>query len=65
MAGLKALPEFKALEAVAAALAPLNPEGRRKVIEAVHALMEISAGSRQGQDAGASGKPPRSKKRRR
>lgn len=49
------LPEFKALEAVCAALAPLDPEGRRKVIEAVHALMRISAGS-QGGDA-PRGKP--------
>ncbi|MBI3551444.1 MAG: hypothetical protein HY077_02900 [Elusimicrobia bacterium] len=44
MADLKKLPEFKALEAVYAALLPLKPEGRRKVIEAIHTLIEISPG---------------------
>ena len=43
---LRALPEFKALQAVHTALIPLSPEGRRKVVEAVHALLEISAGKR-------------------
>lgn len=58
-AKLRALPEFKALEAVYGALTPLNPEGRRKVIEAVHVLLEISAGdSRQGRPS------PRPRKRR-
>lgn len=38
------LPEFKALRAAYAALKPLNPEARRKVIEALHALMTISPG---------------------
>lgn len=37
-------PELKALTAVYAALEPLKPEPRRKVIEAVHTLLEISAG---------------------
>jgi hypothetical protein len=46
---LKKLPEFTALEGVYAALRPLTPEGRRKVIEAIHALLPISAG-RQGAD---------------
>jgi len=46
---LKKLPEFKALEGVYAALLPLSPEGRRKVIEAIHALIPISAGH-QGAD---------------
>lgn len=59
-AALRKLPEFKALEAVYAALSPLNPEGRRKVIEAVHALLKISAG-RAGEDKGR----PRPKKSRR
>jgi hypothetical protein len=49
MAHAKVLPEFKALETVLYALAPLKPEGRRKVIEAVHSLIEISTGTR-GQD---------------
>lgn len=39
-----------ALEKVIAALAPLDPETRRQVIEATHTLVEISAGRRQGQD---------------
>jgi hypothetical protein len=43
---LRKLPEFKALEAVYRALTPLDPEGRRKVIEAIHALLEISPGAR-------------------
>ncbi len=63
MANLRILPEFKAVEAVLAALTPLKPEGRRKVIEAVHALIEISVGTR-GQDISSKSKP-RSKKRRR
>ena len=40
-----------ALEKVLAALAPLDPETRRQVIEATHTLIEISAGRRQGRDA--------------
>lgn len=43
---LRRMPEFRALQQVCAALLPLEPEGRRKVIEAVHALMKISAGVR-------------------
>ncbi len=39
------LPEFKALAAVLTAMAPLKPEGRRKVVEALHALLEISPGN--------------------
>ncbi len=41
---LRKMPEFTALQQVCAALLPLDPEGRRKVIEAVHALMKVSAG---------------------
>lgn len=37
-------PAFAALRAVYAALLPLDPEGRRKVIEAVHALLKVSPG---------------------
>lgn len=47
-----------ALEKVIIALAPLDPESRRQVIEATHALVEIGAG-RRGEDA----KPPKKKKR--
>jgi hypothetical protein len=38
--------EFLALEKALRALAPLDPEGRRKVIEAVHALLKISPGKK-------------------
>ena len=47
MAGMKELselPEFSALKAAHAALLPLTPEGRRKVIEALHTLLKVSAG---------------------
>jgi hypothetical protein len=37
-------PAFRALEKVLIALKPLTPEDRRKVIEAVHALLPISEG---------------------
>jgi hypothetical protein len=56
MKTLSDLPEFRALEAVVRALAPLEPEGRRKVIEAVHALLPVSAGKAQGRDKKKSGK---------
>lgn len=35
-----------ALEKVVSALAPLDPENRRRVIEATHTLLEIGAGRR-------------------
>lgn len=47
-----------ALEKVITALAPLDPESRRQVIEATHNLVEIGMGRRQGQD-----KKPSKKKR--
>jgi hypothetical protein len=43
---------LKALEGTLAALAPLDPEQRRQVIEAAHALIEISAGRQDGGDGG-------------
>jgi len=46
-----------ALEKVITALAPLDPESRRQVIEATHTLVEIAVGRRQGQDAKPSKKP--------
>jgi hypothetical protein len=58
---MKTTPAFKALEKVLAALAPLDPEGRRRVIEAVHALLPISPGKKQDQDQ----EKPAAKKRRR
>ena len=48
-----------ALEKVITALAPLDPEARRQVIEATHNLIEIGMG-RQGGDA----KKPAAKKKR-
>jgi len=39
---------LKALERVHAALEPLDPEQRRQVVEAAHALLEISAGKKNG-----------------
>ena len=44
MADLRELPEFKALTAVHAALRTLKPEGRRRVLEAIHSLLEIGQG---------------------
>jgi hypothetical protein len=40
-----------AFEKTVTALLPLAPEERRRVIEAVHALIEIGPGQRQKQDA--------------
>jgi hypothetical protein len=51
---------LKALSAVVSALSELDPESRRRVIEAVHALLPISAG-RGGEDAPA---PPARGRRR-
>jgi hypothetical protein len=57
---LRKLPEFKALQGVYAALLPLKPEGRRKVVEAIHALLEISAGaSDPGRDKPSRSRPGR------
>ena len=39
-----------AFEKTVAALLPLDPEERRRVIEAVHALIEIGAGKKQRGD---------------
>lgn len=56
-----------ALEKVIVALAPLDPESRRQVIEATHTLVEIGRG-RQGMDAPAAkkkgGKKSKAKSRR-
>jgi len=56
---------FAALEAVLAALAPLDPEERRKVIEAVHALVDVSPGRQDGGDGGPGPdeRAPRGRKR--
>jgi hypothetical protein len=40
-----------AFEKTVVALLPLSPEERRRVIEAVHALIEIGPGRRQNADA--------------
>jgi hypothetical protein len=55
-----------AFEKTVVALLPLTPEERRRVIEAVHALIEIGAGQRQNADSKApGGKPARKAARRR
>jgi hypothetical protein len=41
-----------AFEKTVVALLPLNPEERRRVIEAVHALIEIGAGTAPGGSRG-------------
>lgn len=48
----------KAFAAVVVALAPLDPEGRRRVIEATHAMLPIGSGT-QGGDAKKGRKPRR------
>jgi hypothetical protein len=47
-----------AFEKTVVALLPLTPEERRRVIEAVHALIEIGAGRRQNADAKTPGRKP-------
>lgn len=39
-----------AFAAVVAALAPLDPESRRRVLEATHAMLPVGAGEKQGRD---------------
>lgn len=51
-----------ALEKVIMALAPLDPESRRQVIEATHNLIEIGMGRRQGQDEKPAKKKSKSKR---
>jgi hypothetical protein len=45
-----------AFEKTVVALLPLSPEERRRVIEAVHALIEIGPGRRQNADAKTPGR---------
>lgn len=49
----------EAFAEVVRALAPLEPEPRRRVIEAVHALLPIGRGTSQGRDR----KRPRARRR--
>ena len=51
-----------ALEKVIMALAPLDPESRRQVIEATHNLVEIGMGRRQSQDKKPAKKKSKSKR---
>ena len=54
-----------AFEKTVVALLPLAPEDRRRVIEAVHALIEIGEGTGQRRDeARGRGPAPRPRKRR-
>lgn len=39
-----------AFATVVAALAPLDPESRRRVLEATHAMLPVGPGERQGRD---------------
>lgn len=39
-----------AFAAVVAALAPLDPESRRRVLEATHAMLPVGKGEGQGRD---------------
>ena len=65
MTNFNKLPEFKALQTVLKAMAPLKPEGRRRIIEAVHALLEVSPGKKPAHGfQGPGEKKPKSKKRR-
>ena len=48
MTELDRTPEFKALQTVLGALQKITPEGRRRIIEAVHALLQVSAGEKSG-----------------
>ena len=48
-----------AFEKTVVALLPLSPEERRRVIEAVHALIEIGPGRRQNADAQTPGREPK------
>lgn len=52
-----------ALEKVIMALAPLDPEARRQVIEATHNLVEIGMGRQGGDKKPAKKKPAKRKKR--
>lgn len=52
-----------AFAAVVAALAPLDPESRRRVLEATHAMLPVGAGVKQGQDR--KGEKPAPRRRRR
>lgn len=54
-----------AFEKTVVALLPLSPEERRRVIEAVHALIEIGAGDRRHADEKAGPGPERRAARRR
>jgi len=54
-----------AFEKTVVALLPLSPEERRRVIEAVHSLIEIGRGERQGGDAKAPAKVRKPSGRRR
>ncbi len=50
---------LKALERVHSVLEPLTPEQRRQVIEAAHALLEISAGNDKGRPQASRSRPER------
>lgn len=52
-----------AFAAVVAALAPLDPESRRRVLEATHAMLPVGQGRKQGQDREGEKKGARPRRR--
>lgn len=52
-----------AFSSVVAALAPLDPESRRRVLEATHAMLDIGPGEKQGRDRKGEKKGPRRRRR--
>lgn len=52
-----------AFAAVVAALAPLDPESRRRVLEATHAMLPVGRGERQGRDRKGEKKASRRRRR--
>lgn len=52
-----------AFAAVVAALAPLDPESRRRVLEATHAMLPVGQGERQGRDRKGEKKASRRRRR--
>ena len=54
---------ISAFATVVAALAPLDPESRRRVLEATHAMLSVGAGEKQGRDRKGAKTPARKRRR--
>ena len=65
MKNIEQTPEFRALESVYNAMKPLKPESRRRIIEAVHTLLEISQGDCSDQQGVQEDSGPDQRRRRR